>query len=341
MSPRRATVLVLLAALALTVPGSPPGSAETAAAAPADSSSGRPQVTGFALGSLAARVIDRDAGALTTVTVAGVSLRADGRSVAPPSDGVGRVGRVARRHGLRTEVLLSNYSNRIEEFDPRAAHRLLADPASIRRVARRLASFVAAGGWAGVNVDLELVRRRDAGGLVALVRALQQAMPAARTVSIDVSASTSRRAYRDRGYALARLGRAADVVALMAYDQHGPTWSGPGPVGDPRWQRDAVRTLLQAVPAQRVDLGVAGYGYTWPSTGTGRTLTPRRARRQVERAGVRAVWHRRAGEWSARMPDGTALWWSDGRSYRRRSELARRLGLHGLAVWRLGSADPL
>ncbi|WP_137295263.1 glycosyl hydrolase family 18 protein [Nocardioides dongxiaopingii] len=339
MTGRRPTALALgtlplLLALVLALVLAPPASARAE----------EPEVTGYALGSLAARVLARDAGALTTVTVAAAPLSADGRRALRPAADVLRVGRVARRQGLRTELLLSNYSNRLGAFDPRAAHRLLSDPRSVRRVARQLARHVADGRWDGVNVDLELVRRGDAGGLVALVEALQDAMPAERTVTIDISASTSLRSYRDRGYALARIGRAVDAVQLMAYDQHGPTWSGPGPVGDLRWQRAAVETVLRRVPASRLDLGVAGYGYTWPpaSSGrTGRTVTPARARLLVERAGVRAVWHARSGEWSARLPNGTALWWSDARSYDRRVDLAEELGLRGLAVWRLGSADPL
>lgn len=169
---------------------------------------------------------------------------------------------------------------------------------------------------------------------------LQDGMPAERTVSVDVSAATSLRGYRERGYRLAGLARAADVIDLMTYDLHGP-WSGPGPVGALRWQRRAATAALQVVPADRLQLGVAGYGYTWPRRGTGRSVTVAQARRLVARDGATPRWRAGVGEWTARLGDGTELWWSDGRSYERRVALARALGLRGLAVWRLGSADPL
>ena len=35
------------------------------------------------------------------------------------------------------------------------------------------------------------------------------------------------------------------------------------------------------------------------------------------------------------------IWYSDGRSFDRRYELAQEYGLHGVALWRLGSADSL
>jgi spore germination protein YaaH len=185
------------------------------------------------------------------------------------------------------------------------------------------------------------VPARDGAGLVTFVQAVQDALPAARTVTIDISASTSLDGYRAGGYDLAGLARAADVIKLMTYDQHGPTWSGAGPIGALPWQRRALHTLLRVVPRRQVDLGFGGYGYTWPRHGTGRDVTDAQARRLVARSHVRPTWHAGAGEWSARLHGGTRLWWSDRRSYRLRVRLARHEHLHGLAVWRLGSADTL
>lgn len=50
---------------------------------------------------------------------------------------------------------------------------------------------------------------------------------------------------------------------------------------------------------------------------------------------------RDAVEWTATLPGGDVVWWSDSASYDRRRALATELGLHGLALWRLGSADRL
>ena len=297
------------------------------------------EVTGWILQSGTDRLVARNAGGITTLSVTAVALTADGGGVARPGADHLRLMRAAHRHDLDAELLLSNYSNRLEDFDPGRLHRLLSSPRRIQRVADRLSGFVAAG-WDGVNLDLERVRERDGDGLVALARALQDAMPAARTVSIAVSAAPSVASYRDRGYRLARLRDAVDVVDLMTYDLHGP-WSGPGPIGDLTWQRRSLEALLTVVPPEQVQLGVAGYGYTWPREGTGRSVTVRQAERLVERDGATAHWRAAPGEWTARLSNGTRIWWSDGRSYERRVDLAREYAVRGLAVWRLGSADTL
>ncbi|MCH1866171.1 glycosyl hydrolase family 18 protein [Nocardioides sp. CFH 31398] len=329
-----ATTVVLAAAPALAT------SASADAPARAQQQEGL-AVTGFALGSLRTGQLTRDAGALDTVTVAAVGLRPSGAAVDPPSDDMERVRSKAAGHGLATELLLSNYSNAKGGFDPVAAHRLLSSPDRIDAVAAQVAGLARDGGWGGVNIDLELVPRTDAGGLVELAGALDDALGTDMTLSIDVSASSSARGYRNNGYQLEALGRLVDVVVLMTYDYSGPTWSEPGPIGPVGWQEDAVEVASRFVPADQLDLGIAGYGYTWPRRGTGRSVTVAQARNLVEKDGATARWSREHAEWSARLSNGTVLWWSDARSYDARVALAERLGMHGVALWRLGSADPL
>lgn len=330
----RTLVLALTLAVSLLAP------APTASARVPDELA----VTGWILQSGTNRLVARNADGLTTLSVAGVSINARGNGVARPTDDALRLARAARRNDLIAELLVSNWSNRLEDFDPRATHRLLSHPARIRRVAARLASYVEAGGWDGINVDLERVRGTDRDGLVAFVQAIQDAMPAERTVTIDVSARSSQAGYRAAGYDVPGLAEAADRIELMTYDEHGPGWSAPGPVGGLPWQRRCLIALLEEIPAAQVDLGVAGYGYAWTPHRPGHpghTVTVAGARRLVARDGVRAQWRPKYGEWTARLNDGTRLWWSDRRSLARRAELARHQGVHGLAVWRLGSADTL
>jgi spore germination protein len=298
-------------------------------------------VTGYTQSRTTNAVIERNAPGLTTLTVVGVSITADGRRLNPPPRDTLRLGRKAHREGLRAELLLNNWSNRIGGFDTRAAGRLLRSEENIRRVARQAARFVEEGGWDGVNLDLESLRGGDGAGLVRLAEELQARMPAEKAVSIDLSARGSVASYRAAGYRLGALADTVDVVQLMAYDEHGPSWSGPGPIGSLDWQRRSLAVLLQKVPREQVDLGVAGYGYTWPTRGEGRSVTVAGARELVREGGGRAVWKAEAGEWRAKLRNGTVVWWSDKRSYRLRKKLAREEGLHGLAVWRVGSADTL
>jgi spore germination protein YaaH len=274
-----------------------------------------------------------------TVDLAGV----DGVELRRSADAVTRVLapakkalRVVHRHHDRAELLLSNYSNRMDDFDPALARRMLASATHRRHVVADLARVVRRQGWDGIQIDLESLHRGDGPGLVRFADELRAALPEAAGLSMAVMAEGSRGAYTGHGYRLGRLD-AVDRFVLMAYDQHGPGWSGPGPVGALPWARRTAAPLVAAVGARRLDLGIAGYGYLWHRDGTGRTVSDASAR---SLAGRSATWHRTSGEWSAHTAQGT-LWWSDHRSYLRRLSLAHDLGLHGVAVWQLASADPL
>ena len=196
---KRTLPAVLGALLAVALVPAPP--------APGAAGPGGREATAWILPSAANRLVARNAADLTTLSVVGIGLHSDGAGVSPETKDMRRLGRAGHRHGLATEVLVSNYSNRLGDFDPRALHRLLSHPQRIRQVAARMARIVRRGPWDGVNVDLERVRRTDAGGLVAFVTALQRALPAERSVSIDVSASSTTRGYRRHGYRLAVVPR--------------------------------------------------------------------------------------------------------------------------------------
>jgi spore germination protein YaaH len=285
--------------------------------------------------------VHNNADALANLGVDGVQISANGQRVGKPSAGAKRLLATAHGDGLTAELLVSTFSSKTYDFDPEAGSNLLRNPRNVRRVAAALAGYVAGQGWDGIAVDLESLRRADADGLLLLIEELQSRMDPGKTVSIDMMASTALAEYRARGYRLGPIGKAVDVLAIMTYDFHGPTWSGPGPLGPLGWQRDVLDTLLTHVPAGKVDLGVAGYGYTWPKHGTGHSVSVKQARALVAADGAKAVWKAGAGEWKAKLSNGTVLWWSDGRSYDLRQALAAEYAAHGLALWRLGSTDTL
>ncbi len=300
-------------------------------------------VTGYIEQGASPALIDRSAAALTTVGVDGVNLvNAGDRITATDGSALTLLAR-AHADGLRGELLVGNFDNAINGFSPTVAAALLGNAANVTNVAGQLAQLVVGEGWDGITVDLESLDAGDQTGLVEFLTALRGALPAGRTISVDVSASTSLADYAANGYDLARLGVVVDRVVLMAYDQHGP-WSQPGPIGALNWQRQTLKVLLTQISAAKVDLGVAGYGYTWPKGARlhqGTSVSDALARRLVHANDVPAHWDVASGEWTARLRNGTRLWWSDSRSYALRVALAASMRLHGIALWQLASAGSL
>ena len=300
-------------------------------------------VTGYAEsgGATTAAEIDASAPAMSTVGVDGVNINSAGTSVPAPDSSTITLLNKAHADSLRAEFLVGNYSDSIGDFDPTALHKLVSSSSNISKVVSSLVSDVNSQGWDGVTVDFESIQSQDAQGLVNFVAALKSAIPAGKTVSVDVTAFPDAADYPANGYNLTALGNAADRIALMAYDEHGPTWNGVGPIGGLPWQESCLQQVLADVAASKVDLGVAGYGYTWPTSGTGVQVTDAQARQMVQSDGSTATWDSTQGEWTVTLKNGTVMWWSDAKSWPLRVSLAQKYGLHGMALWALDLSDPI
>jgi spore germination protein YaaH len=297
--------------------------------------------TGYAENGTAPARVNASAPALATLGVDGVNIDAAGDSVPlPDSDSLALL-RQARQKHLRAEFLLGNYSDAIGDFDPDATTKLVSSPANRAAVIATVVKAIRTQGWDGVQIDLEAIKGSDRANLLVFLTELKKALPKHKTLSMAVTAFTDAQEYADNGYDLAGLGRILDQVALMAYDEHGPTWNGVGPIGGLPWQTAALRLVLAKIPADKLDLGVAGYGYTWPVTGTGDQVSDAQARQLVSNDHSVAHWDATQGEWTATLHNGTVMWWSDARSWPLRESLARRYHLHGMALWSLGLSDPI
>ena len=289
-------------------------------------------ITGYALaGSAGPASITRDGDLLDTIGIDGVNLTGPS-TVSGLGPEAAALRRAAKDAGRSAVLLVSNYSDRLGDFDEPLAHAMLSSPD--RRAAVVAALVQRAADFDGVQVDLESLRARDTAGLVAFTREVRRALPG-KTVAMAFMASTDARGYAARGYDLTALVPLLDVAVLMSYDQHGP-WSRSGPIGALPWLRSELRYFLTRVPAAKVDLGAAAYGYQWG--GGPSQLTVGQARRL---AGARARWRPRDGEWFARLGPKRRIWWDDARSVRVRRQLAAARGLHGVAIWEIGGSGRL
>ena len=78
----------------------------------------------------------------------------------------------------------------------------------------------------------------------------------------------------DPAYDYRTIGREADAVVLMNYDQHWLT-SGPGPIAAQDWFVRNLEATLALVPREKLVLAVAGYAYDWTLPKAGEDAPPR------------------------------------------------------------------
>jgi spore germination protein YaaH len=327
--------------LTLASCSAPQSPASTPTPTPAFQTTGYADSTATTTAQLAA-----SAQAMTEVGVDGVSLTSDGAGISAPDAGALQLLAEAHSKHLRASLLVSNWSNTINDFSEPLAEKMFDSPANIHSVVAALVREVDKHHWDGITIDLEALNDwgdqshlgDDNPGLDSFVTHLRAAL-GSHTLSICLTATTG--SYSDLGYDLHTLAGHVDYIALMAYDEHGPGWSAAGPVGGMPWVKKSVASLMKSVPASKIQLGVGEYGYSWPTHGTGTTYSDPDMRAFVKSHSANAVWSSTQQEWYATFSDGEKVWWSDARSYRARVALAHSLHLGGVAVWSLGEGDPL
>ncbi|GAA4674991.1 glycosyl hydrolase family 18 protein [Frondihabitans cladoniiphilus] len=278
----------------------------------------------------------KDKGAIDTVGISGVSLTAQGAGVAASTDEALSIAASAKQQGVKSELLVNNVDANGGDFSAELASDMLSSEDNRQFVVAGLAGEVDHGGYDGIQIDFENLQESDAADLVAFAKELSETLPTSAAISMALPASTTADGYLAAGYDVRALKSSVARFVLMAYDEHGSGFSAAGPVGGLPWAEQSLSALTSFVSASKVDLGVAGYGYTWKSSGSGGVVTPAQARAM---AGDRANWVAAQGEWTAKLADGTVLWWSDARSLTVRANIAATKKLHGVALWQMASGD--
>lgn len=150
-------------------------------------------------------------------------------------------------------------------------NRLLTDPAVSERFLNEIVRYVVEMGYPGFDLDLEGINSEDRDAYSSFVAKLADALHKRGkilTLAIPAKASDVRTGWAGP-YDYAALGRHADLILLMTYDY---SWSTgpPGSIAPQQWVDKVAAYAVSQMPASKVLLGLAFYGYDWNTTVGGR-----------------------------------------------------------------------
>jgi spore germination protein YaaH len=238
------------------------------------------------------------------------------------------------------------------DFSVEALSALLESRASRARLTVALVAAAQRQHLRGFVIDFEglsRAQRQHYASFLAQIRTRFHAAGLRLGVAVPAPVGTFRDAFDYQA-----IGRAADTVVLMAYDQHS-RGSAPGPIAGYNWVERVVADTVAAIPAAKLLLGLPLYHRSWTETSGFRDSTAGshgQALSLLNELGgelqwdplSRSPWFRieNLGTESDISRDGAThtVWLEDSRSVSEKIELARRYKLAGVAAWRLGQEDP-
>jgi spore germination protein YaaH len=218
---------------------------------------------------------------------------------------------------------------------------LLATDASRNAHADAIMALVTANAVDGIDVDYESMPSSLRANFTAFLTTLAGKLHAAnKKLSVTVYAKTSDRQNWDGPGAedWPAIGGVADSVKIMAYDYHESS-SGPGAVTPLDWLDQVAAYAEQAIPAQKIMIGLPWYGYDWSSGGAANVTYA--SATQVAKNNNVAVAHDANGE-ATYTYAGHTVYFQDAAAYSNKVNalIANHPRIGGFAHWAAGVEDP-
>lgn len=231
-------------------------------------------------------------------------------------------------------------------FDKALAHWSLMSPdAQAKSVNDVVAALAKEPRYKGLVVDIENTTPTDRSFYTEFIKRLAEALhPKGYKIYAVVGPKEQDipKSLWVRAFDYKALGKYADYVILMTYNQH---WRGgtPGPCAALDWFESCVKYATECMPAEKVIAGIPFYGYTWPAKGPATSLTHTKAQALIQRVKPSIQWNEQwATPWFTYTEKGVKweAWFEDERSVQAKLDVCKKLGVGGVAIWRLGDEDP-
>jgi spore germination protein len=138
----------------------------------------------------------------------------------------------------------------------------------------------------------------------------------------------------------AAIGKTADLVQVMTYDEHVPG-QPPGPVAGLDWMNSSLNYAISKIDAGKILLGLPAYGYDFDVThDTGVVLEWRDSAALATSAGARPAWDpvSESEHFDYTASDGSMhqVWYETTQGIQDKTHLAVSLKLAGVSMWALG-----
>lgn len=252
----------------------------------------------------------------------------------------------AHERGLEVWGLLSN------SFDPDMTTEALSTYEKRMNVIVQILEYSDLYNLDGINIDFENVYTKDGENVTQFMRELKPLAQAKNLiVSIDVTPKSNSEmwsAFLDRK----ALGEIVDYLIIMAYDEHWAASPVAGSVASLPWVERSISRIIQEdnVPPEKLILGVPLYTRIWTEAEVeGKTKVSSKAvsmnavEKIIKEKKLTPTFDKDAGQNYVEYTEEGALrkiWIEDKVSLKSRVELAKSMGLGGIASWNRSFSNP-
>jgi cellulose synthase/poly-beta-1,6-N-acetylglucosamine synthase-like glycosyltransferase/spore germination protein YaaH/peptidoglycan/xylan/chitin deacetylase (PgdA/CDA1 family) len=243
-----------------------------------------------------------------------------------------------KKSGIEVMPILSNAIWNTGKFNGAALHRIFNNKQKSEHFINQILDLLTQYDFTGINVDFEDLKEKKNEVLSNFQKKLYDRLHAEGfLVTQNVSPFNDDYNYEE-------LAKYNDYLFLMAYDEHSDD-TGPGPIGSQKWVESCVDKLAQKVPASKIVLNLAAFGYDWNLKNKyNKTITYQQALTKARDTNAKLDFDNDTYNLNYRYYDDKdaihEVHFTDAATNFNSLRFATEYNLAGTAVWRLGSEDP-
>jgi spore germination protein len=254
------------------------------------------------------------------------------------------------RHNIQMLPVVSNllYEKGKQGVNKEVIRSMLRTSDTRRGFIASLIKLVYTYGFDGIHIDFEDIYYEDRFQLSAFYQELGQAL---RSRGLHYVVSTPARTSDNptnpfsASFDYGLIGSQVNEFVAMLYNEHGFPGSGPGPVVSIGWMEKVLRYAMTKMPANKITGAVSVFGFDFNvSTGKNQYATYSSAMQLAQRYNQNVIFDQASQTPMFRYTDAAGhrheVWFENAESIRAKLSLAHRLGIRGIALWRLGMEDP-
>lgn len=233
-------------------------------------------------------------------------------------------------------------------FDSDLTNTILSDPQKRQQVINTVSDSLIQNNIDGINIDFENIDIKNKADYVDFIRELKNTLqPHGILVSVDVSRENPD-PFWSGSFDRRGLGKVADYIVLMGYDEDLGGGGHAGSVASLPWVEKGLQLLLNDVPASKVILGIPFYTRDWVTDlNTSKLHSTELALTDLERIiadkGLVKKWDPASKQNYVEYLEGNEkhqIWVEDENSVKLRLNLVENYNLKGTAAWCIGKETP-
>ncbi|MBT2709894.1 LysM peptidoglycan-binding domain-containing protein [Bacillus sp. ISL-47] len=256
--------------------------------------------------------------------------------------------RIGHRNNVKMLATVHNllYEEGVE-LAKQVVHELVSSEQNMNAFALNLARLVERYGLDGVDIDIEDVLEEDRNRLTRLYQIIGRVFDERGyffSTAVPSKTGPEDPSVFAKPFDYPNLHKPTDQFVIMLYNEHGWPGSGPGPVVSIGRMERVLRYAMTVMPKEKIVAAVSVFGFDFNlETGRAAYASFDRAMALAEQYNKEIIFDEETQTPMFAYTDANGVnhevWFENRASIKAKAELADRLGIRGLALWRLGMED--